>query len=370
MTKQEYMEYAIILAQQGRGWTSPNPMVGAVIVKNGVIIGSGYHERCGGLHAERNALKACTESPEGADVYVTLEPCCHTGRTPPCTDALIAAKVRRVIIGSRDPNPKVAGNGAMVLREHGIEVEEDFMREACDQINPIFFHYITQRMPYVAIKYAMTADGKIATRTGASQWITGEPARAHVHSLRHAYRAILVGSGTLLRDDPLLNCRMEHGRNPIRVICDARLRIAPESQICRTAGTIETIVATHAPNPEKKAVLEALGITVLDIPLLDGSLHLRVLMEALGQREIDSVLVEGGGAIHGAILQAGLAQKIYCYLAPKIFGGTDAKSPIGGLGVAEPGAAVRLSKPELTQFEDGDLLLAYEVEAENVYGNH
>ena len=208
MTDEFYMRRAIELAKKGRGWTNPNPMVGAVIVKNGSIIGEGYHEKCGELHAERNAIASLTESAEGATLYVTLEPCCHYGKTPPCTEAILEQKIARVVIGSRDPNPKVAGKGVQMLREAGVTVVEDFMREECDQLNPVFFHYITTKTPYVVMKYAMTLDGKIATKTGASKWITGESARKEVQHMRHQYMGIMAGIGTVLADDPMLNVRV------------------------------------------------------------------------------------------------------------------------------------------------------------------
>lgn len=211
MNDQDYMRRAIALAAQGAGWTAPNPMVGAVIVKNGRIIGEGFHQKCGELHAERNALAALTEPAQGATLYVTLEPCCHQGRTPPCTEAILQHGIRRVVIGSRDPNPLVSGKGAALLRQNGIIVEEDFLRAECDQLNPVFFHHITTGRPYVVMKYAMTLDGKIATRSGASKWITGAAARRHVHQLRGRYSAILAGIGTVLADDPLLNCRVPGG---------------------------------------------------------------------------------------------------------------------------------------------------------------
>ncbi len=361
MKKAEYMQRAIELAQKGAGWSGPNPLVGAVIVKEGRVIGEGYHARRGEAHAERNALAACREDPAGATIYVTLEPCCHHGKTPPCTDAILAAKLARVVIGSRDPNPKVAGQGAAILREHGIAVEEDFMRETCDALNPIFFHYIMTKTPYVALKYAMTADGKIATRSGASQWITGEDARAHVQSLRNRYRAILVGSGTVLADDPLLNCRLPGGRNPLRVVCDRRLSMPLESRLCQTAGEIPTLIATHAADPERRAALEALGVTVLDVPLCGAQLDLQVLLERLGEMEIDSVLVEGGAAILGSFLERRLFHRLYCYVAPKLFGGAAAMSPIGGAGVSLPAEALLLEGPKLQLFDGGDLLLDYTV---------
>lgn len=233
---------------------------------------------------------------------------------------------------------------------------------ACEALNPIFFHYVKEGMPFVAVKYAMTADGKIATRTGASQWITSEEARDHVHRLRNRYRAIMVGSETVLRDDPLLTCRMPGGgRNPIRVICDRRLRIPLDSRICRTAGEVETIVASSGPDPEKRSALEQMGVTVLDLPCAGDKLDLHALMTVLAGREVDGVLVEGGSRLLASVLEERLAQKLYCYLAPKLFGGLEAPSPLGGLGVALPHQAVRLGVPRIQQFSGGDLLLEYDV---------
>lgn len=356
-----YMRRAIVLAERGAPWTSPNPLVGAVIVRGGEIIGEGYHARCGGLHAERNALKNCTVSPEGATVYVTLEPCCHHGRTPPCTDALIESRVARVVIGSRDPNALVAGKGAAALRAAGIEVVEDFLRDECDALNPIFFHYITTGLPYTALKYAMTADGKLAAYTGASQWITGEEARAHVHALRSRYRGILAGIGTVLADDPMLNCRAEGGRDPVRIVCDSRLRIPLTARLVTTARDQETIVACAAAEAEKRRALEDAGVTVLCLPGPDGRVDLAALFAALGARSIDSVLVEGGSALHESVLQAGLVQRVYAYVGSMLLGGRDAKSPVGGQGFPSPAEGVRLSAPAVEHF-GRDVLLSYSVE--------
>ncbi len=360
MTDQDYMRRAITLAGQGAGWTSPNPMVGAVVVKDGHIIGEGAHLRCGQPHAERNAIAACTEDPAGATIYVTLEPCCHYGRTPPCTEILLEKKIARVVIGSRDPNPKVAGKGAALLRARGVRVEEDFLRGECDGLNQVFFHYITTGRPYVTLKYAMTLDGKIATRTGDSKWITGEEARKHVHSLRGRYAGILAGIGTVLADDPLLNCRLEGGHQPTRIICDSHLRIPPDSRICKTAGEYNTILACAAADPGKKAGLEALGAEVWQVPDENGQVDLRALMVRLGQAGIDSVLLEGGGAIHEAALRAGIVNHVCAYIAPKLFGGRDAKTPVEGLGVETPGAGAGLSGPKTTVL-GSDILLEYDV---------
>ena len=356
--ERKYMERAIELAKRARGFTSPNPMVGAVIVKDGRVIGEGYHERCGELHAERNALASLTESAEGATIYVTLEPCCHYGKTPPCTEAIIEHKLAKVVIGSRDPNPLVSGKGAAILRKAGIEVVEDFMREEWDAINPIFFHYITTKRPYVAMKYAMTMDGKIATRTGASRWITGEAARNHVQTLRHAYKGIMVGIGTVLADNPMLNCRMQGGIDPVRIVCDTHLRIPMDCQIVQTADTIETILATSTNEKEKIDQLIKKGVQILQIPEKDGCIDLNLLMQTLGEKGIDSILLEGGGRLNDSFLREKLIQKAYVYLAPKIFGGEDAKTPVEGIGVSLPEQSANFKLQQIQQIEE-DILLEY-----------
>lgn len=358
MTDQDYMRRAIVLAERGRGWTSPNPLVGAVIVKDGRIIGEGYHEKYGELHAERNAIASLTESAEGATIYVTLEPCCHYGKTPPCTEAIIENKIARVVIGSRDPNPKVSGKGAAMLREAGIVVEEDFLREECDRLNPIFFHYITTKTPYVILKYAMTADGKIATKTGASKWITGEKSRELVQQMRHNYRGIMVGIGTVLADDPMLNVRFEGGRSPVRIICDSSLRIPEDCAIAKSAHKYDTIVACASAEPGKKGRLEALGMQVLELPGADGTVDLKALMGVLGERKIDSILLEGGGMLNDSMLRLGLVHEVKAFVAPKLFGGAGAKTPVEGNGVELPDQAVRLSLEKVTTVGE-DLLIEY-----------
>lgn len=368
MLEEQYMRRAIRLAGLGLGQTNPNPMVGAVIVKNGRIIGEGYHRRCGGPHAERNALASCTEDPAGAVMYVTLEPCCHQGRTPPCTDAILENGIAHVVIGSRDPNPKAAG-GAELLRRNGITVTEHFLQDECDAVNEIFFHYVTTGRPYAAMKYAMTADGKIASLTGASQWITSREAREHVHELRRQYTGILAGIGTVLADDPLLNCRVEESsgledrlseppRQPVRILCDSCLRIPTDSRICRTAGQYRTVIAYTHGTRRKRSALEALGITLLELPEENGRVSLPSLMDALGRMEIDSILLEGGGTLNEAMLRAGLVQKVYAYIAPLLLGGRDAKTPVEGIGFPTPGEGIRLSSPAVSSV-GGDLLLEY-----------
>lgn len=369
MTDRDYMLRAIELAKGGLGWTSPNPLVGAVIVKDGRIIGEGYHERCGELHAERNAIASLTESAEGATLYVTLEPCCHYGKTPPCTEAILEQKIARVVIGSRDPNPLVSGKGAAILRAAGVRVEEDFMREECDALNPVFFHYITKKTPYVVMKYAMTADGKIAARTGDSKWITGESARKKVQELRHQYMGIMAGIGTVLADDPMLNVRIPGLKSPVRIICDSGLRIPMDSKIVKTAKEYRTIVAYAGEHSgegckeaEKKAEqLHAAGVKTVSVPDADGRVDLGKLMEYLGKQGIDSVLLEGGGTLNDAALSAGIVNEICAFIAPKIFGGAGAKTPVSGIGVAHPAEAVKLTLRQMETIGD-DLMLRYSVD--------
>lgn len=363
----EYMQYAIRLAEQGTGWVNPNPKVGAVIVKDGRIIGEGYHRRYGELHAERNAIASLKESAEGAVLYVTLEPCCHHGKTPPCTEAVLESGIKKVVIGSRDPNPLVSGKGASWLRERGIVVEEDVLREQCDRLNPAFFHHITTGKPYVVMKYAMTLDGKIASRTGASRWITGDAAREHVHRLRGDYAAIMAGIGTVLADDPMLNCRMEGAHQPLRVIVDTHLRLPLESRICNSADQYPTVVACgediSVGTAGKRAHwLREKGIRVVSFPKSDRreAVDLRALTEWLGSEKIDSVLVEGGGTIHEAALEAGIVNHVCAYLAPKLLGGAKAITPVEGLGAETPDRAALLENLSLTQL-GADLLLEYDI---------
>ncbi|MBQ7432660.1 MAG: bifunctional diaminohydroxyphosphoribosylaminopyrimidine deaminase/5-amino-6-(5-phosphoribosylamino)uracil reductase RibD [Lachnospiraceae bacterium] len=358
MQDQDYMHRAIELARKGTGFTNPNPLVGAVIVKDGRIIGEGYHARYGEPHAERNAIASLTESAEGATLYVTLEPCCHYGKTPPCTEAILEQNIARVVIGSRDPNPLVSGKGAALLRQHGILVEEDFLKEECDTLNPVFFHYMTTKTPYVVMKYAMTADGKIATKTGASKWITGESARQQVQWMRHQYMGILAGIGTVLSDDPLLTVRTDGWRSPVRIICDSHLRIPLDCRIVQTASDYPTIVACAVADTEKVGQLTRHGIQVEVLPGEDGRVDLKKLMHTLGQLGIDSILAEGGGTLHDSLRSAGLIHQLEVFVAPKLFGGALAKSPIEGAGIAQVADATEFCLKHIQQFGQ-DVLLTY-----------
>ncbi len=385
--EEKYMLRAIELAKKGIGAVNPNPLVGAVIVKDGKVIGEGYHARYGELHAERHAFSKLTESAEGAEMYVTLEPCCHYGKQPPCVEAIVEHKIAKVYVGSDDPNEMVSGKGYEYLRKHGIEVETHVMKEACDAINPVFFHYITTGTPYVVMKYAMTMDGKIAAYTGESKWITNEASRMRVQESRNEYVGIMVGIGTVIADNPMLTCRIEGGRNPIRIICDTNLRIPLDCNLVKTAGDVPTIVATRAVDEiinfydEKNAVshtteaisgntqlknnrkqkiiaLEQAGVKVIQLPVIDNHIDLVELMKKLGAMKIDSILLEGGGTLNYSAVMAGIVQEVHMYVAPKILGGKSALTPVEGQGVEKPDLAKLFDVKSIEEI-DGDVLIKY-----------
>ena len=364
MSDEAIMRRAIGLARTAAGWTNPNPLVGAVVVKDGRIIGQGCHERFGQLHAERNALKSCSEDPKGATIYVTLEPCNHTGHQPPCVDALIDAGIAKVVVGSRDPNPLVSGKGNARLRAAGIEVEEDFLRDECDALNPIFFHYITTKRPYVVSKWAMTADGKIATATGDARWVSNDASRADTHELRQRLSGIMVGINTVLADNPELTCRRDvPSNNPARVVCDSRLRIPLDCTLVATAHEVPTFVACACDTKSgiarrKAADLEAAGVAVICLPASDGRVDLDALMDELGGRGIDSLLVEGGGTLHAQMFSANLVDEVVVYVAPKVIGGASAKTPVAGAGIPLMADAIALGEPRIDVL-DGDVRLTY-----------
>lgn len=357
--KEYFMKNALDEAVKGMGHTAPNPMVGAVIVKDGRVISRGYHRRCGEAHAERNAINNCTEDMRGAEIYVTLEPCCHYGKTPPCTEAIIESGIKKVYIGSDDPNPLVAGKSAEILKNNGIETERGILKQECDRLNEPFFHYIVHKTPFVVMKYAMTADGKTACYTGDSKWITGESARENVHRSRLRYSGIMVGVGTVLADDPLLTCRLENGRDPVRIICDSSLRTPINSRIVNTAHETPTIIACLE-SAENGALYEEKGVKLLRISEMDGHIDLNELMTKLGKIQIDSILFEGGSQLAYSALKAGIVNKVQAYIAPKILGGKDAPAPVGGIGAASPAEGVMLKNPVLNRFGD-DIMIEWEV---------
>jgi len=361
LNHEKYMQIAIDLAKKGCGWVNPNPMVGAVIVKDNEIIGSGYHQKYGELHAERNAIADCKVPITGATLFVTLEPCCHYGKTPPCTEAIIESGISKVVIGSKDPNVLVSGKGMAILKDHGIEVVTGVLTEECSELNQVFFHYIKKKTPFVVLKYAMTLDGKIATFTGKSKWITGETAREFVHQSRHRYAAIMVGVNTVIADDPLLTSRLPNTKNPTRIICDTHLRVPLSSKIIQTAREIPTIIATSCKDKEKIEQLTQFGCTLLQVPKENGCTDLKQLMRRLGEEHIDSILLEGGSTLNFSALENGIVNKVQAYIAPKIFGGETAKTPVGGIGINEVSQAFSLKNRKITILGD-DILLEYDVE--------
>ncbi len=340
---ERYMRRAIELAQKGVGHVNPNPLVGAVIVKDDRIIAEGYHAKYGDLHAERNAFAHLKEDAAGADMYVTLEPCCHYGKQPPCTQAIIEHGIKRVFVGSDDPNELVAGKGLRQLEAAGIEVVTHYLKEECDSLNDVFFHYITTKTPYVVMKYAMTLDGKTACHTGASKWVTGERARENVQEMRNKYTGIMVGVRTVITDDPQLTCRIPGGRNPVRIICDSRLRTPLNSRIVATADQVPTIIATVCKDTEKIQQYLDKNVRVIVTAQKDGRVDLKDLMQKLGEQKIDSILLEGGGTLNYSALQAGIVQHVKAYIAPKLFGGDGSFSPVGGIGADDPAKAWKLS---------------------------
>ena len=364
----EYMQRAMTLAENGRGFVNPNPLVGAVIVMDGRVIGEGWHRKYGCLHAEREALAACTEDPAGSTMYVTLEPCCHYGKQPPCTEAIIAAGISRVVVGLPDPNPLVAGKGIAILKEHGIDVECGLLEADLKYQNRVFLKYITTRRPWVTMKWAMTLDGKIAARTGDSKWVSSEESRHFVHRLRAWNMAIMAGIGTARADDPMLDCRIEGMRSPIRVITDSNASLSMSSRIVRTAHQYRTILAySGTPDPSSLAALSDAGVVTLKVegdgPADDSRgqdyKHLKAddirkvdidaLLSCLGKMGIDSVLVEGGAELDWSIVEAGLADEVYCFIAPKVIGGSAAKGPVGGAGFPVMADAFALETESVTR---------------------
>ena len=335
----KFMRRALELAQMAEGDTSPNPMVGAVIVDgDGNIVGEGYHHKAGQPHAEINALAAAGDRAKDATVYVTLEPCSHYGRTGPCCEALIKAGVKRVVSAVTDPNPLVAGRGLNRLREAGIEVTEHVCEDEAKKLNEKFFFWITHKRPFVSLKYAMTLDGRLAAAGGDSKWITGTEARTYAHYLRKTHDAVLVGKNTVLQDDCELTTRMVEGKNPIRIVLDSKATIPLNAKILN--GEAKTIVAVSEAAPQDKLneLQKLTTVEVLKLPQRNGHLDLQALLEKLATMEITSVLVEGGSEVHGAFIDAGLAERVYAFIAPKIIGGKEAIGPVGVFNYRQNGA--------------------------------
>lgn len=361
MTDEYYMKKAVQLAKKGYGHTAPNPLVGAVIVKNDKIIGQGWHKAYGQEHAERNAIASCSQSADGAVLYVTLEPCCHYGKQPPCTDAVIKSGIRRVVIGSQDPNPLVNGRGSDILRSHGISVTEGVCMKECRRLNEPFFHFITTHTPYVVLKYAMTLDGKISFAPGEKCRITGFESRRYVHRLRGRYTAVMVGSGTVKSDNPKLTCRIPSGRNPVRIICDSSLSIPLTSYVVQSAGNengrARTLIATCCTDTRRQKPYIESGCEILTVECDEsGHVNLNSLMHILADMNIDSILLEGGSELNASALKSGIVCRIMCFIAPAVFCGKDAPTPAGGNTLFYSDYPFSFSVSEITR-KGSDILL-------------
>ncbi len=342
------MTRALELAAYGQGYVEPNPLVGCLVVQSGEIVGEGFHQRFGGPHAEIEALRAAGDRAAGATMYVTLEPCCHHGKTPPCSEAVIAAGIRRVVLAQRDPFPQVAGGGIKQLQDAGLEVEVGLLEDEARQLNAPYLKLIETGRPWIIAKWAMTLDGKIATRTGDSRWISSEASRAVVHQLRGRVDAIMVGRGTVETDDPLLTARPPGPRIATRIVCDTAASLSSDSQLVRTVSAAPLLVAAGpAATAENRRRLQAAGCEVL---VCDGETHaarLEQLLDELGRRRMTNVLVEGGGTLLGALFDAGAIDEVHVFIAPKIIGGVAAPSPIGGAGIDLMEHALTIANPQV-----------------------
>lgn len=355
---QHYMTIALELAASAKGKTNPNPLVGAVIVKDGAIVGTGLHRKAGEPHAEVHAFRMAGEHAKDATLYVTLEPCSHFGKTPPCANLVKESGVKRVVVAMQDPNPSVAGRGINLLREAGIEVEVGVLEEQAIRLNERFIHNMLAARPFVISKFAMTLDGKIATASGHSQWITGEDARADVHELRDEVDAILVGVGTVLKDNPALTTRLKErqGKNPIRVILDRTLRTPIDAQIVNIE-VARTIIVTAEGNEDLAAKYDA--VEFVYVPVVDGNLDLQVTLSELYKLGITDILVEGGGMINASFLRAKLIDKFFVYIAPKVLGGKQSITPFTGEDVETIDAAMLLSFDEIEKIGEDLRITAY-----------
>lgn len=356
-----FMKRAIAISKKGIGYVNPNPLVGAVIVKDRKIIGEGYHEYFGGPHAEVNAFNNALEDVEGASMYVTLEPCSHYGKKPPCVDQIIQKKIAKVYIGLLDPNPLVMGRGIQKLINHGIEVEVGLLEEEIAKLNEIFLKFITTKQPFCILKTAMTLDGKIATVTGDSQWITNEKSRQFVHNLRHQVAAIMVGIGTVIKDDPSLTTRIKGkvGKDPIRVIVDSLGSLPLNSKIYQTGNKDNTIIAVTDKVDVNKLEMLKEKLDVLIIPNKDGKVDLHHLINKLGEKGIDSVLIEGGGNLNFSALESKIVDKVLTFIAPKIIGGKEAITPVEGKGINNIDHAMLFDIFKIHHFNEDVMLESY-----------
>lgn len=363
MNEQEaYMKRALEIAKGGWGRTNPNPLVGAVLVKNGEIIGEGFHEGAGCAHAEVAAINNAKQEVRGSTLYVSLEPCSHYGRTPPCAQAVINAGIREVVAAMQDPNPAVSGQGFSMLRNAGVEVVAGVLEGDARKLNEIFIKFITCRRPFVLMKTAMTLDGKIASVCGDSKWITGIGARQYVHTIRDRVASVMVGINTVLADDPALTTRLASGKgkDPVRIVADSRGAIPLDSRVINVESPSGVILATTSLlGKEKEKQLEDKGVHILKLCGNDGHVDLAKLMDELYRLDIDSVLLEGGGSLNAAALNSGIVDKIMAFIAPKIIGGEEAKTPVEGRGTVRMKDAIKLEDVNVRRFDEDILVEGY-----------
>lgn len=361
-THEYYMKRALELAKGGWGRTNPNPLVGAVIVKDGAIIAEGFHKELGCSHAEASALQNTKQDVKGSTLYVNLEPCSHYGRTPPCAKAIIEAGIKEVIVAMVDPNPKVAGRGIQMLEDAGIHVTIGVLEEEAKKLNEIFIHYITTKKPFVIMKTAMTLDGKAASVSGDSKWITGEASRQYVHVIRDRVSAVMVGVNTVVKDNPMLTARLQSKecKDPVRIIVDSKGRIPLESNVLHIDSKAGAILAsTSSIDKEKEKLLLDMGVQIIKADNCTGEVDLTTLMGKLYELEIDSVLLEGGGSLNASALNAGIVNKVMMFIAPKIIGGSTAITPVEGAGFQLMKDAVKLKDIEVTRFDEDVLIEGY-----------
>lgn len=359
-----FINLAMQLALKAKGRTSPNPLVGALVVKNGRIVGKGFHRKAGLPHAEIIALDEADNLARGATLYVTLEPCAHFGKTPPCVDRIIKSGIKKVIIGMIDPNPLNNGKGIGILKRHKIKVEAGFLEDRLKRINAAFIKYITKRIPYVTVKVAQSLDGKIATFTGDSKWITSDKSRGLAHRIRKNYDAILVGVNTILRDNPKLDAWFSK-RHPIKIIVDSQLSIPQEANIfSRNSQVIITTLSTAAGQETENRKILAQKAKILEVKEKAGQINLKDMMKKLAQMEISNILVEGGGTLIGALFDEGLVDRLMIFISPKIIGGKDAISSVMGRGASRIDRAIKLKEIRLKRIGE-DLLIEGDVQRDN-----
>jgi diaminohydroxyphosphoribosylaminopyrimidine deaminase/5-amino-6-(5-phosphoribosylamino)uracil reductase len=362
MDDEFFMKLALDLAKKGQGYTSPNPMVGAVVVKDGKVKGRGHHQSAGMAHAEVNAIEDAGSEAIGATLYVNLEPCNHIGRTPPCTHKILDAGIKRVVVAMQDPNTDVTGGGIDFLRHHGIDVKTGICEELAIKLNEAFVKYIGSKRPFVIVKCAATLDGRIATRTGDSKWVTGEQARKFVHEIRHAVDAIMVGIGTIKADNPSLTTRLDAGtgKDPIRIVLDSRLSISPEAKILQLNSDSDTILVTgNSVSQDKKALIAKDGVQIIEQSNIKSQINMDLLMDQLGSRGITSLLIEGGSRIIASAFRFGIVDKVLLFYAPKILGGDDGIPICQGPGAESMNECIRIKNIEVQRFGDDVLIEGY-----------